>query len=59
MLRRVSLHAREEDPYPIRGEEALSLVTRLTREGWSLAGLSFPEYERSEIPCRFVPREQA
>ncbi len=55
-VRRTSLHGPHEDTDVVRGEEALSLVTRLTREGWSLAGLPFPEYERTSIPVRFVRR---
>ncbi len=45
----------EEDLHPIRGGEALSLVTRLTAESWSLSGRRLPDYSRREIPCRFVP----
>ena len=43
------------DPRPIRGVEALSLLVRLTRESWSLAGLEEPSYTRAQIPCRCVP----
>ena len=56
-LRRTSLHAPDDGSDAVRGEEALSLVTQLTREGWSLAGLPFPDYDRSSIPVRFVPRD--
>jgi hypothetical protein len=45
----------EVDPHPIYGDEAVSLLTRLTREGWSLAGRDQPTYARHEIPCRCVP----
>jgi hypothetical protein len=58
-LRRTSLHARDDGSDVVRGEEALALVTRLTREGWLLAGLPCPDYERSDIPVRFVPRASA
>lgn len=43
------------DPVPVQGAEAISLVTQLTRESWSLAGLPLPSYERSAIPFRFAP----
>ena len=54
-LRRGGLQADEHDLSPLSGAEALSLVTRLTREGWSLSGRELPDYARSSIPCRFVP----
>jgi hypothetical protein len=57
-LRKTDL-ADDVDPAPVRGEEALSLVTRLTREGWSLAALDEPVYLRREIRVRFVPRQLA
>ena len=54
VLRKTSL-SDDVDQEPVRGEEALSLVTRLTRESWSLAGLEEPAYSRRQIPCRTVP----
>jgi hypothetical protein len=54
MLRRTRL-SDAADPSPIRGVEALSLLARLTRESWSLAGLEEPSYTRAQIPCRCVP----
>lgn len=48
------MQAREHDLNPIEGPEALSLVTLLTRESWSAAGLAYPTYSRSETPYRFV-----
>lgn len=56
VLRKTSLHADEVDLAPVGGPEAISLVHRLTRESWSLAGLAEPTYARSETPVRFVPR---
>jgi hypothetical protein len=53
-LRRTNL-SDSVDPSPIRGVEALSLLARLTRESWSLAGLVEPSYTRAQIPCRCVP----
>jgi len=44
------------DACPIRGAAAVSLVYHLTRMSWTLAGLPFPTYARSEIPFRFVDR---
>lgn len=55
ILRKTRLQAEEADLSPIRGAEAISLLSRLTREGWELAGLDEPTYTRDEIPCRFVP----
>jgi len=55
VLNRTKLSPREPDPAPVSGAEALGLVTRLTREGWSAAGLEIPTYSRSDIPVRFVP----
>lgn len=55
VLNRTKLGLREPDPTPVFGVEALALVSRLTREGWSAAGLEMPRYSRSEIPVRFVP----
>jgi hypothetical protein len=56
MLRKSRLGPTEEDLSPVRGAEAVSLVYRLSREAWSLAGLEEPTYTRRETPWRFVPR---
>jgi hypothetical protein len=55
VINRARLGEVEPDLHPIRGVEAISLVTRLTRESWSLSGRPWPEYTRSETPYRFVP----
>lgn len=55
-VRRARLADAAVDIDPVTGEQAISLVTRLTRECWSLGGLPLPVYARSEIPVRFVPR---
>lgn len=55
VLRKGRVRDGERDLHPVRGGEAISLLTRLTEESWSLAGLPLPTYQRSEIPCRFVP----
>ena len=54
LLRKVAFHQQNEDPVVQRGPEALSLVTRLTAEGWSLSGRSWPSYDRAHTPYRFV-----
>jgi len=54
VLRKAALTDVEEDLSPISGADALSLVTLLTRESWSLSGYPFPTYSRGEIPVRFV-----
>ncbi len=40
---------------PISGVEALTLVTQMTNEAWSLSGRALPTYTRASIPYRFVP----
>lgn len=55
VLRKGQVRDGEHDLHPVRGAEAISLLTRLTAESWSLTGLPNPSYRRSEIPCRFVP----
>jgi hypothetical protein len=57
ILHKSTLLEIEDDLTPIRGDEAVSLVHRLTREAWSLAGLDLPTYSRKDTPCRFVPRQ--
>ncbi len=56
ILRKSGLRATEEDLCPVHGAEAVSLVYRLTREAWSLAGLAEPSYTRQATPWRFLPR---
>ena len=53
VLHKTRLQAVEHDLSPIDGAEALSLVSRLTIESWSLAGRSM-HYDRAETPYRFV-----
>ena len=55
MLRKGRLSDPEQDPVPLDGPDAVSLVAALTRESWALAGLPMPEYTRAETPYRFVP----
>lgn len=55
VLRKSRLQPVEQDLSPLRGAEAVSLVYRLTRESWSLAGREEPAYTRGETPWRFVP----
>ncbi len=57
-LRKTGLARVEVDLAPVRGGEAISLVTRLARESWSLTGRAFPAYPRSQIPVRFVSRRE-
>jgi hypothetical protein len=58
-LRKARLGEPEADLDPVFGADAISLVTRLTRSGYSLAGRPMPTYTRAAIPCRFLPwREQ-
>jgi hypothetical protein len=55
VLRKSALKPVEDDANPVRGEDALTLVHRLTLESWSLAGRPPPSYPRAQIPWRFVP----
>jgi hypothetical protein len=55
-LRKTHLGESAVDPCPVFGAEAVSLVYRLTRMSYSLAGYAPPVYTRSQIPCRFVRR---
>lgn len=52
---KASLLAEEEDLSPVRGVEAVSLVTRLSAESWSRSGQEMPAYTRRETPIRFLP----
>jgi hypothetical protein len=54
-LNRASLGGTEQDPSPLFGLAAVSLVQQLTRECWALAGQETPGYSRGETPIRFVP----
>jgi hypothetical protein len=59
ILRKTRLQASETDLTPIDGWDAVALVTELTAESWSLAGLDLPTYTRDRIPFRFVPGRSA
>jgi hypothetical protein len=54
-LRKSTLTADEFDLSPLEGEAALSLVTQLSRESFSLAGQAASDYSRAETPYKFVP----
>jgi hypothetical protein len=54
-LRKSRLGEPEAELDPVFGAEAISLVSRLTRSSYSLAGRPTPTYTRATIPCRFVP----
>lgn len=53
-VRRTSLEAGEEDLNPVFGEDAISLLTQLSRESFQMAGMDVPSYARNAIPCVFV-----
>ena len=55
-LRKSHLGDPEADAIPVFGAEAVSLVHRLTRMSYSLAGHPLPVRARSEVRCRFVRR---
>lgn len=54
-LRKARLGDPAVDLAPVFGADAVSLVYRLTRTSYSLAGHSLPRYTREQIPCKFVP----
>ena len=37
----------------VRGADAVSLCTMLSRTAWSLSGQPWPTYDRAHIQCRF------
>jgi hypothetical protein len=55
VVSRTTLQRHENDPTPLSGVPALSLVQHLTRECWALARKEIPTYRRQETPVRFVP----
>ncbi len=58
VLHRTRLAEVEKDPHPIRGAEAISLLTVLSRESWALGGQPLPTYGRADVPIRFVRWER-
>jgi hypothetical protein len=54
-LRKARLGEPEADIDPVFRADAISLVSRLTRSSYSLAGLPTHDNTRATIPCRFVP----
>lgn len=48
----------DEESVDVRGADALSLVTSLTRAAWALRGAELPSYSRAETPFRFVRMER-
>lgn len=57
-LRKTGLGDATGDLSPAWGPEAVSLVYRLTRMSYGLAGYAWPAYRREEIPCKFVRRHR-
>lgn len=39
-------------------EERIAMMWPLAVEAWSLTGRPMPEYERKDIPVRFLPPEE-
>lgn len=58
VLRRATLGTEDAAQEALAGAAAISLAVRLSRWSWSLAGGTRPTYERSAIPCRFVPADR-
>ncbi len=56
MLNKARFTHGERDLDPIEGGAAITLVTRLSRESWSLAGFDVLRYARRDTPIRFIPR---
>jgi hypothetical protein len=59
VIRKGRLGQPELDFTPVRGEEAVSLATRLTVESFSLAGIGSATGSRDRVQVRFVPRTRA
>jgi hypothetical protein len=57
VLRKTDLRGAEGDLHPVHGAEAVSLLTRLSLEAWSMSGRSTPAYTRAATEYRFVPRK--
>lgn len=55
-LRKARLGEGDVDFSPVRGADALSLTTRLTVEGFSLAGVPSSTPSQTRTHVRFVPR---
>jgi len=53
-IRKATLGDHEHDFTPVFGGEAVSLVTLLTAEAWSLSARPLPRTDRRTIPVRFV-----
>jgi hypothetical protein len=56
-LRKARLGDPEVDLSPVFGADAVTLVHRLTRMSYSLAGHPVPASPRAQMPCRFVRRQ--
>jgi hypothetical protein len=56
-LRKARLGDVEVDLSPVFGAEAVSLVHRLTRMSYSLAGQALPASLRAQMPYRFIRRQ--
>jgi hypothetical protein len=56
VVRKGRLGEPEVDFTPVSGAEAISLLTRLSIESFSLAGLEQRAYSRKDIPVCFIPR---
>jgi hypothetical protein len=59
VLHKTRLGEREVDFTPVRGAAAISLVTRLTIESFSLARVEPAEHSTQSVVVRFVPRTRA
>jgi hypothetical protein len=49
----------EVDFSPVRGAEAISLLTQLTLEAYGLAGIDVTPLPRNQLSVRFVPRTRS
>jgi hypothetical protein len=54
VLHKAHLGEPEVDLSPVFGSDAISLVYRLTRMSYALAGQPLPTYRREQIPCKFI-----
>ena len=58
VIHKTRLGEPELDFTPVRGEAAISLMTRLTIESFSLADAGNVRHSLDGLPVRFVPRSR-
>ncbi len=57
IITKVTKDEAETDLTPVFGIQAMELAALLSRQAWAFGGRSFPNYERKNIPVRFVEQD--